>query len=163
MNSAYKFLFVFTLLFILLFSGVWTLYDLYYSAYFSDSYEWYAFPAGQSMPSKLAVLTFPFRSLYHILFATVVSLVLIMLTKLLVLIKTEKRKYTERIYTSLQLSILFGCLYISLAFLFDRLLAGKLCSTPGHLKLQLICAMILYFISLLFVLKQHKIKLPSTF
>lgn len=146
LSKPYLTLSIFSVLFLLFFSGLYSMYTVYFLPYFQSNYEWYSFPDKQA-PTKIQLLFSGFQSGRLILYALAMGLVLIILAKELKTFNHFKKGTWQILSTSFSWTTLFAALYCVSEFIWYKTIANFSSSfSLGIIRAQLPYLIVLYFI-----------------
>ena len=149
-TKPYLIFFAFSLLFYVLFDGLYTTYLIYYRPYFDNSYEWYHFSQKNYIPSKTELIFSGFRSLPIFINGLLTTTALIITAEKLNVFDKSRKIFLNSLYTAIVLTILFTALYAISTFIWYKWFANFTTSFCAEiLKGQLPFFAILYFIGIL--------------
>jgi hypothetical protein len=138
---------LYTTIFLLLFSGLYFCYEIFYSSYFNQSqYEWYGFVENGKMPSKIDIILNGFKSPINFLYSTEIAIVTSFLSKILTR-KISDRRWINILYTTFAWTAILAFAYLVCQFILNKFIYNY----TNQFSLELIrkplpLLMILYFI-----------------
>lgn len=145
-NIPYLALFIFSVLFLPIFAGLYTIYTIYYLPYFDTAYEYYFF-SDKPTPTKLELLFSGFQNGHTLLHSLLLGFILTVLAKKLNTFIYTKKGIKQILYTSFIWTTYFAALFLLSGFLWYITVAHfSISFALDVIRAQLPFAIALYFI-----------------